>query len=133
MKFKCHIPTENYVSQNINKYERSLLAKLRSGTLPLAVETGRFKNKQLSQRLCELRNSNVTEDEEHFIVTCPFYKTQRISLFNYISCNVSEHFDGLNSDDQYIKLMTLNNKNLKVFVKYVTSIWDCRKSTLFKI
>ena len=31
VKFKCHISTENYVSQTINKYERSLLAKLRSG------------------------------------------------------------------------------------------------------
>ena len=27
----------------------------------------------------------------------------------------------------------LNNKNLRVFVKYITSVWDCRKSTLFKI
>ena len=87
----------------------------------------------ISCELCELCTSNVIEDEEHFIVTCPFYKTQIISLFNYISCNVSEHFDGLNTEDQYIKLMTLNNKILKVFVKYVTSIWDCRKFTLFKI
>ena len=98
VKFKCHISTENYVSQNINKYERSLLAKLRSGTLPLAVETGRFKCKQLCKRLCELCNSNEIEDEEHFIVTCPFYKTQRISFFNYISCNVSEDFDNLNPE-----------------------------------
>ena len=41
-----------------------LLSELRSGTLPLAVETGRFKSKQLSQRLCELCNSNEIEDEE---------------------------------------------------------------------
>ena len=99
--------------------------------MPLAVETGRFKSKQLSQRLCELCYSNVIEDEEHFIVTCPFYKTQRISLFNYISSNVSEPFDSFNSEDQYIKLMTLSNKNLMVFVKYITSIWDCRKSRRF--
>ena len=85
------------------------MAKLTSGTL--AVETGRFKSKQLSQSLCELCNSNVIEDEEHSIITCLFYKTQRISLFNYISCNVSDHFEGLNSEDQYIKLMTLNKKN----------------------
>ena len=133
VKFKCHISTENYVTQNINKYERSLLAKLKSGTLPLAVERGRFKCKQLCKRLCESCNSNEIEDEEHFIVTCPFYKTHRMSFLNYISCNVSEDLNNLNPEDQYIKLMTLNNKNLRVFVKYITSIWDCRKSTLFKI
>ena len=76
LKFKCHISTENYASKNINKYKRSLLAILRSGTLPLAVDTGRFKSKQLSQRLCKLYNSNVIEDEEQIIITCPFYKTQ---------------------------------------------------------
>ena len=60
------------------------MAKLRSGTLPLAVETGRFKCKQLCKRLCELCNSDEIEDEEHFIVTCPFYKTQEY-LFLIIS------------------------------------------------
>ena len=106
VKFKCHISTENYVSQNINKCERSLLAKLRSGTLPLPVETGRFKSKQLSQRLCKLCNSNVIEGKEHFIVTCPFYKTQRISPLSYISSYVSKYFDSFNPEGQCIKLKT---------------------------
>ena len=36
----------------------------------------RFKSKHLSQGLHELCNNNVTEGEEHFIVRCPFYRTQ---------------------------------------------------------
>ena len=38
VKFKCHIFNEDYASQNLKKYERSLVAKLTSGILPPAVE-----------------------------------------------------------------------------------------------
>ena len=34
---------ESYLPLNINKYERSMLAKLRSGTLPLYMEKGRHE------------------------------------------------------------------------------------------
>ena len=43
--FKKHVETEKYVTANLSKYERSLIAKFRSGTLQLAIETGRFRNK----------------------------------------------------------------------------------------
>ncbi len=45
---------ENYVKQNIPEIQRSLCAQLRSGTLPLAVETGRFSGVPEEQRLCLL-------------------------------------------------------------------------------
>ena len=42
LKFKAHVETENYVSVNLKKNEHSFLAKLRSGTLPLSKEKGRY-------------------------------------------------------------------------------------------
>ena len=37
VKFKAHLETENYVSVNLNRNGRSVLAKLRSGILPLSI------------------------------------------------------------------------------------------------
>ena len=45
-KYKLHMECENYLTLNINKYERSMLAKLRSGTLSLYIEKGRYEGKK---------------------------------------------------------------------------------------
>ena len=42
-KCKLHMECESYLPLNINKYERSMLGKLRSGTLPLYIEKGRHE------------------------------------------------------------------------------------------
>ena len=59
---------------------RSLLAQLRSGILPLRLETGRFQNirdentghfqkLKVEERVCTLCNLNCIEDEIHFVLT----------------------------------------------------------------
>ena len=54
----------------LDSYEHSLLAKLRLGTLPLAIETGRYTNTSVEHRLCKYCTLNVVEDEKHFILEC---------------------------------------------------------------
>ena len=44
VQLKVTFGVENYVSMNISKYKRSLYAQFRCGILPIAIETGRFKN-----------------------------------------------------------------------------------------
>ena len=51
IKFKKNTQTEPYVFKLTNKYERSLLAKLRSGILQLHVESGRFNGTALENRM----------------------------------------------------------------------------------
>ena len=43
-KYKTSYKTEPYVKMFLSKFERSLIAQLRSGILPLKLETGRFRN-----------------------------------------------------------------------------------------
>ncbi len=48
---------ENYCSENYLKYcmccqQRSLIAQLRLGILPIHIETGRFRGTQLDDRIC---------------------------------------------------------------------------------
>ena len=61
---------ENYLTFNINKYERSMLAKLRSGTLSLYIEKGRYEVKNLESRTCPICKTNEVEDETHFVINC---------------------------------------------------------------
>ena len=52
--FKRNIETEKYLMANLSRHERSLIAKLRTGMLPLAIETGRFRKIPPEDRLCIL-------------------------------------------------------------------------------
>ena len=38
--------------------------------LPLRIETGRFRNLPVEQRICELCELDMVEDEVHFLCTC---------------------------------------------------------------
>ena len=76
---KTRINPEVYVT-NVPRYGRTTLARLRCGSLPLKIETGRYTNVHLEDRICELCNSNEVEDEMHFAITCPFYNDIRFNL-----------------------------------------------------
>lgn len=74
---KQNFSTENYLLMNIPKNQRSALAQLRCGILPLRVETGRFRNEPLTDRLCVFCNLNEIENEIHFILKCTLYNDLR--------------------------------------------------------
>ena len=66
-KFKHDINVEDYLVKS-TRSQRSLLAQLRIGILPLQIEVGRYYRKQLNERLCLICSDNVIEDECHFFV-----------------------------------------------------------------
>ena len=121
-KFKQDIHTEEYVVSNISRSQRSYLAQIRMGILPLNVETGRYLRKPLNERLCLMCTEREIEDECHFLCLCPSYKTERDKISNYIP-----NFENLTPDDQFILLMRLDSKLL---AKYIESIWNKRKLLL---
>ena len=75
--------TEPNLACNLPRYQRSLLAQLRFGILPLSIETGRAQKKEVEERICPLCLDGV-EDDTHFICICEYYKLQRDELFNKI-------------------------------------------------
>ena len=56
------------------------MAKLRCGVLPIKIETGRFVNLALEDRICEVCNLNEKEDELHFICKCELYNEPEINF-----------------------------------------------------
>ncbi len=54
----------------MSRLQRSYVAQLRCGILPLHIQTGRWQGTQLEKRICKVCNSNSFENEEHFIIHC---------------------------------------------------------------
>ena len=66
---------------------RSVIAQLRSCTLPLKIETGRFNHILLEERICDLCNLNQVESESHFMFNCPLYDSLRTNLIPEVCTN----------------------------------------------
>ena len=88
-QFKFRLETESYVKFMNNRRDRSILAQFRSGVLPLAIETGRYKNVAPDERFCFHCITQV-ESEIHFILHCPLYLEVRQSLLD----KAMQYFDG---------------------------------------
>ena len=53
-----------------------MLARLRSGTNCLRIETGRYEGRREYERICKLCAEEI-EDEEHFLCKCTAYNSIR--------------------------------------------------------
>ncbi len=69
----------NLMLSYMSRSERSLLAQLRVGVLPLRIETGRYCNLKLEERICELCSQDI-EDETHFVCSCQTFEDLRKQL-----------------------------------------------------
>ncbi len=67
VKFKENICTEDCVKHCTSRRKRSLMAQFRIGILQLHIETGRFRDKRINERVCLLCNSGEVENELHFL------------------------------------------------------------------
>ena len=123
---KLHYAVEKYVFDNINFSQRSFIAQLRFGTLPLAVETGRFTGIKRDDRVCPICDSNNVEDELHFIFICPKFSDLREIMFNKV-LRYNTNFLNYNHVDQF---QILNNFPL-FFGKYISSAFKRRQELLY--
>ena len=66
------------------------------GLCTLAIETGRHAKPKIAkeERKCRYCKLDDVEDEEHFLLKCPLYNKQRLSLYNSVVLNVSAMSQG---------------------------------------
>ena len=116
---------EPYVKGNLSFSERSFIAQLRLGILPLNIETGRFVNKPLQERKC--CNCQVLEDESHFLFYCQLYNNERRSLYHKISYREV----GFLILSETGKFKLLCNKYFRFLAQYITKSWAIRQNMLY--
>ena len=66
----------------MSRCQRSAIAKFRSGTAPLRIETGRYTGEREEDRLCRVCDSGEVENELHAIIRCPAYCDIRAELYS---------------------------------------------------
>ena len=122
---KSEYQVESYCKLYLSKFQRSLLAQLRAGVLPLHVETGRFSNTALELRTCHLCNSGDIETELHFLFDCYMYNNERQDLYSKITNTDITNLTNVE------KLLYLFNHQLFIFASYVENIFVKRRTALY--
>ena len=127
-KYKNTFETTDYLRLSVNRSERSLLAKFRCGILQLHVESGRFNNTKLENRICNICEEGYIEDEYHFLCICSVYREERSDLYRRVNDKYND-FSELDDNSKFVFLMS--KCNLYV-VKFLKQAWEKRKGILFK-
>jgi hypothetical protein len=92
---------EPIVCKYMSSKQRAVISKLKSGTLPTAIETGRFRKTPLQERLCGQCNYQSIEDEKHFLLHCNAYLLERQRMLAEIDEKLDILIFELNSDELF--------------------------------
>ena len=105
--YKQELCAEAYVTVDIPRNHRRTLAQFRAGSLPLAIETGRFAKPPipLHERSCKYCTAGVVEDEKHFLMQCELYNDLRVDIFYKASLYIPE-FNIMNDEEKFLHILT---------------------------
>ena len=97
-----------------NKYSIAL-TRFRTSSHDLAIETGRYENKERNERLCTNCNMNMIETEYHFLMICPKHRDLRLKYFKPYYCSWP-------NTHKFVNLLSTNStrmiNNLAKFIFY---------------
>ena len=104
---KLSLETESYVKSNMSRYNRSVLAKFRTGTFPINIELGRYRRLPVIDRKCTHCPDQV-EDEYHFLLECPEYSGDRDVMFREFAEKTGEELENLQKEEKFFLLMHID-------------------------
>ena len=99
--YKTEFGLQSYISSNMNRHRRSLMAQFRLSILPITVETGRFRNIPLQDRKYTICDLNEVENEKHFLCICPVYNDIKSTLYTKAN-TINSEFSTLNMSERFI-------------------------------
>ncbi len=103
-----------------------MTAQIRIGILPLHIETERFRNVKVEERVCQVYKNGDVEIEFHFICVCNAYTTLRNMLYDKIN---DVTFYNMIDRDKFVYLM---QKHWKQLSQSIETAWDYWNSILYK-
>ena len=103
--FKPFFQEEIYLEIVKDVQKRKCLTQLRVSAHRLEIESGRYKKKSASERLCKCCNLNAVEDEVHFLCNCSAYQNARQRFFELI-IDKAPSFKTLHDSARFIWLLT---------------------------
>lgn len=120
--FKTNHGKEIYLDEVNNPIHRMALAKFRTSSHKLHIETGRYKGLKVENRTCKLCSCNKVESECHMFSECPVYKDIRTTLFAELTrkCKNFQHLSDINK-----MIWALANPEPEVCKLVAKYIYDC--------
>ena len=125
-KFKSSYNTEVYLQKLSTRQKKSIFAQLRIGILPLRIETGRFINLKVEERLCLYCNKNVIEDEVHFVTECDKYLNLRSKFYEQCS-QICTQFATFTNDEKFYFILN-NTQICQESVNFIFNAFNIRKN-----
>ncbi len=102
------------------------MAQFRMGILSLHIETGRFRDKRIDERVCLFFNSGEVENELHFLCVCTTYSNYRQHLYSVIN---NDNLLNMSNDEKFVFLLKFKRKNVCIYLEIA---WDKRTEILYK-
>ena len=118
--------TDLYLKLNLSLKERSYLAQLRLGILPIEIEIGRYRQIPVAERVCKLCDNECIEDECHILFHCPAYENERKAWLDKLDLN--NQIINNSSMSEICKTIFGNPRQI---AKYLITIMEIRKFKLF--
>ena len=119
---------EKYLTVDLSQNMMREIARLRTSTHKLAIETGRYQRPVVpsNERLCKICNTGQVEDEIHFVTQCTAYTKHRevlLSEMNLTNYNESP-------EEKFIKIMkTSKDTDLIALGRYILACLQLRKNS----
>ena len=117
------------VKKNLSRSHRSIVTKFKCGVLPIMIETGRYKDVPLENRLCQICTDKVIEDEEHFIGKCEALSHVRYK-YNVMFREKGVDIETMNAS--CIKNM-LHPDCIKITCHLLTDLFEERKVLMYDV
>ena len=115
VKFNLDIEASGYLNISLSKFLRLLMAQLRLGILPLAIETGRCYRISTENRFCKLCQNENIEDEIHFLCHCKHFYHERLIFFTKLAETGNSILE-MSDNDKCLCIMQRNCKEVSMFV-----------------
>ena len=121
-QLKSELSFENYLKVVSDFKHRRTLARIRSGTHELSIETGRWAGESVNNRTCPTCLSGAVEDEAHLLLDCISYDTLRGEMLEKIRIRTGDRvrFNLLHDDHGLLAQSLLGERILDTGNKAIT-------------
>ena len=118
-------------SHSLDVVSKMHIPQIRCGVLPISlhIETGRYRNLKVEERLCKVCDSQSVENEFHFIFDCKAYSQLRLMFYNWIIMHYPNFF--IMSQAERLKVMLTDKRVILKSGLYIQNCFLLRTSKLF--
>ena len=128
VRFKYSFGIESYLVNVRNPRYRAAISKLRTSSHALEVERGRHAKPKMPLEERLRPNCHVMEEEQHFVMECTLYETQRRVLINNMITLYPE-FGNKNVNDALVFLLHSTDPNIQnLFTIFVYDAFQTKAS-----